>query len=53
MMPPRAVLTMNAVGFMCASRAALKRPIVSGVFGQWMVMKSACATALSRLATGS
>ena len=48
MMPPRAVLTINAVRFIRASRAASNRPTVSGVFGQWMVMKSARATAASR-----
>ena len=51
--PPRAVLTMKAVRFICPSRAALKRPVVSGVFGQWIVMKSARATAASRSCTGS
>src|SRR5271166_4855419 len=53
MMPPRAVLTIKAVRFICASRAASNRPVVSGVFGQWIVMKSARATAASRSCTGS
>ena len=47
------VLTMKAVRFICASREASKRPTVSGVFGQWIVIKSARATAASRSSTGS
>jgi hypothetical protein len=53
MMPPRAVLTIKAVRFICASRAASNKPTVSGVFGQWIVMKSAPATATSRSCAGS
>jgi hypothetical protein len=38
---------------MRASRAALNMPTVSGVFGQWMVTKSALGSAASRSVTGS
>ena len=40
MRPPRATLTMKAVGFISASCSAPIIPVVSGVFGMWMVMKS-------------
>ena len=35
------------------SRAALNMPTVSGVFGQWMLTKSARGSAASRSVTGS
>ena len=35
------------------SLSALNMPIVSGVFGQWMLTKSARGRAASRSATGS
>ena len=38
--PPRATLMMNAVGFIIASCSSEIMPVVSGVFGMWMVMKS-------------
>ena len=53
MMPPRAVLTMNAPRFMRASRAALNMPTVSGFFGQWIDTKSARGSAASRSVTRS
>ena len=53
MMPPRAVLTMNAPRFMRASRAALNMPTVSAFFGQWMETKSARGSAASRSVTRS
>ena len=46
MRPPRATLTMNAVGFISASWSSLIMPVVSGVFGMWMVMKSDCGEQL-------
>src|SRR5262249_38467522 len=52
-MPPRAVLTRYAVGFMRFKRAASNMPTVSSVLGQWMVTKSARGSAKSRSATGS
>jgi hypothetical protein len=47
MSPPRATLTMNAVGFMMANWASPIIPVVSGVFGMWMVTKSDCASSSS------
>ena len=44
MIPPRAVLTIRTPGLARASRSAPSRPVVSGVFGRWMVRKSASAT---------
>ena len=38
--PPRATLTMKAVGFIWASCSVLIMPVVSGVFGMWIEMKS-------------
>ena len=56
MMPPRAVLTMNAPRFMRARRAALNSAEVSGVFGQWMRdeigARQAASRSLDLLASG-
>ena len=49
MRPPRATLTTNAVGFILANCSAPIMPVVSGVFGMWIVMKSDCASSSSRL----
>ena len=51
--PPRAVLTMRSVGFACVSSSAEISPIVSGVFGRWMVRKSARSTSSSTVGTRS
>ncbi len=42
---------MNAVGFMSFSCGPAIMPVVSGVFGMWMVMKSDCARSSSRLSS--
>ena len=39
-MPPRATLMTRSDGFALSSRSRLMSPIVSGVFGRWMVRKS-------------
>ena len=49
MRPPRATFTMYAVGFMSPSWSVLIMPVVSGVLGMWMVMKSAWASSSPRL----
>ena len=49
----KTVLIRYAVAFMRLSRAALNMPTVSGVFGQWMLTKSAFGKAASRSVTGS
>ncbi len=49
MRPPRATLTTNAVGFIFASCSAPIMPVVSGVFGMWIVMKSLRSSSSSRL----
>ncbi len=46
-MPPRATLITRNDGFAFSSRSRLMRPVVSFVFGRWMVRKSASATAWS------
>ena len=38
---------MNAVGFIFANCAVLIMPVVSGVFGMWIVMKSDCSSSSS------
>ena len=45
--PPRAALTMITPGLALASWSAPIRPLVSGVFGRWMEMKSARASSSS------
>jgi hypothetical protein len=47
-MPPRATLMTRSSGLALARRSALMSPTVCGVFATWMVMKSDCATSVSR-----
>ena len=47
MRPPRATLTTNAVFFMRRNCSAPIMPVVSGVFGMWIVTKSLCASSSS------
>ncbi len=49
MMPPRLAFTMRRLGFAIANWSVLMSPVVSGVFGMWMVMKSAAFISSSRL----
>ncbi len=49
MRPPRATLTTKAVGFIFANCSVLIMPVVSGVFGMWIVMKSLRSSSSSRL----
>ena len=46
-MPPRATLMTRSVGLALTSRSRLMRPVVSLVFGRWIVRKSASATTWS------
>ena len=46
-MPPRATLITRSVGLALSSRSRPIRPVVSGVFGRWMVRKSDSATTWS------
>ena len=41
--PPRATLRMRTPSRICANASAFSQFCVSGVFGRWIVMKSACA----------
>ena len=49
MSPPRATLTMNADCLIAASWSSEIIPVVSGVFGMWMVTKSLVARSSSRV----
>ena len=51
--PPRAVLTIRRVGLAWVSSSAEMSPMVSGVFGRWMVRKSARCTSSSTVGTRS
>ena len=46
-MPPRAALTMRTDGLTFDSASSPMRPMVSGVFGRWIVMKSDWASSSS------
>ncbi len=39
--PPRATFRTITPSFICAKASSFRKPRVSGVFGRWMVMKSA------------
>ena len=47
--PPRAALMMRTVGLTLVSASLPIRPIVSGVLGRWIVMKSLSASSSSRV----
>ena len=51
MIPPRLQLTMRNVGLASANCSVPIIPMVSGVFGMWMVMKSDCSITSFRLAS--